>query len=102
MSLLFQVGYCEGSRIVRLAMTTRCIAVGTGNEARSCGHVVAPLSVVVYSRRRLYLYFHQPLNLCFILEYNEFNKFILFSKAYRLWKFTIFVNYFSIMKFALH
>ena len=84
MSLLVQVGYCEGSRIVRLAMTTRCIAVGTGNEARSCGHVVAPLSVVVYSRRRLYWYFHQPLDLCFILEYNEFNKFILFSKAYRL------------------
>ena len=54
MSLLVQVGYCEGSRIVRLAMTTRCIAVGTGNEARSCGHVVALLSVVVYSRRRLY------------------------------------------------
>ena len=52
-ALLVQVGCCEGSRIVGLAITTRCIAVGTGNEARSCGHVVAPLSVVVYSRRRL-------------------------------------------------
>ena len=37
MSLLVQVGCCEGSRIVGLAITTRCIAVGTGNEARSCG-----------------------------------------------------------------
>ena len=54
MSLLVQVGCCEGSRIVGLAITTRCISVGTDNEARSCGHVVAPWSVVVYSRRRLY------------------------------------------------
>ena len=49
MSLLVQVGCCEGSRIVGLAMTTRCISVGTGYEAPSRGHVVSPLSVVVCS-----------------------------------------------------
>ena len=40
MSLLVQVGCCEGSRIVGLAITSRCIAVGTGNEDPSCGHMV--------------------------------------------------------------
>ena len=86
----------RASRIVGLAITTRCIAVGTDNAARSCGHVVAPLSVVVYSRRRLYWYFHQPLDLCFILGYNGIHIFFIFSKAYflakpigyRLWQFT--------------